>query len=148
MIVTVSGLSGLRNAYVSVLSAEGSSEIRGASRWLDAWAAEGLPPRDANATIMLEPGNYALLCFVDLPDRVPHVMKGMAKPLRVTPAAVPAADRGMAGDVTMTLNDYSFTLSKPITRGVHTIRVECIAKKDVTRFKRLCDEALESLQFH
>src|SRR5205809_2805862 len=50
MIVTVSGRSGLRNAYVSVLSAEGSSEIRGASRWLDAWAAEGLPPRDASAT--------------------------------------------------------------------------------------------------
>ena len=31
---------------------------------------------------------------------------------------------------------------------VHTIRVECIAKKDVTRFRRLCDEALESLVFH
>src|SRR5207248_10810978 len=51
MSVTVSGWSGLRNAYVSVLSADGSSEINGASRWLEAWAAEGLPPRDANATI-------------------------------------------------------------------------------------------------
>src|SRR5438874_10185828 len=51
MSVTVSGRSGLRNAYVSVLSAEGSSEIRGASRWLEAWAAEGLPPRDASAAI-------------------------------------------------------------------------------------------------
>src|SRR5260370_31139757 len=50
MIVTVSGRSGLRNAYVSVLSAEGFSEINGASRWLDACAAEGLPPRDASAT--------------------------------------------------------------------------------------------------
>src|SRR5207253_3043693 len=44
-IVTVSGLSGLRNAYRSVLSAEGSSEISGASRWLDAFAADGLEPR-------------------------------------------------------------------------------------------------------
>src|SRR5215468_10454876 len=34
--VRVFGLSGLRNAYRSVLSAVGSSEIRGASRWLDA----------------------------------------------------------------------------------------------------------------
>src|SRR5881398_3768751 len=51
MSVTVSGRSGLRKADVSVLSAEGSSEINGASRWLEAWAAEGLPPRDANATI-------------------------------------------------------------------------------------------------
>ena len=36
MIVTVSGLSGLTNAYRSVLSATGSMEINGASRWLDA----------------------------------------------------------------------------------------------------------------
>src|SRR5919201_333293 len=48
MIVTVSGLSGLRNAYVSVLSADGSSAISGASRWLDACAAE-VEPRDARA---------------------------------------------------------------------------------------------------
>ena len=32
MIVSVSGLSGERNAYTSVLSADGSSEISGASR--------------------------------------------------------------------------------------------------------------------
>jgi hypothetical protein len=31
---------------------------------------------------------------------------------------------------------------------VHTIRVECIAKQDVKRFKRLCEEALGSLEFH
>src|ERR1700693_5185789 len=34
--VSVLGLFGLRNAYRSVLSAVGSSEISGASRWLDA----------------------------------------------------------------------------------------------------------------
>jgi len=81
------------------------------------------PGSDSNATLMLEPGTYALLCFVDLPDHVPHVMKGMAKVLRVTPAVVPAAARSITGDVTMTLNDYSFAVSTPITRGVHTIRV-------------------------
>jgi hypothetical protein len=31
---------------------------------------------------------------------------------------------------------------------VHSIRVECVAKQEVERFKRLCDEALESLEFH
>lgn len=30
---------------------------------------------------------------------------------------------------------------------VHSIRVECIAKNDVRRFKRLCHEALDSLEF-
>src|SRR5215472_4063945 len=38
MIVTVSGRSGLRKAYRSVLSAIGSWLMRGASRWLDATA--------------------------------------------------------------------------------------------------------------
>src|ERR687887_739130 len=50
MIVTVFGLSGLRNAYRSVLSADGSSEISGASRWLDAVAPAGLEPRAARPT--------------------------------------------------------------------------------------------------
>lgn len=82
------------------------------------------PGQDANATVLLQPGTYALLCFVDIPDHVPHVMKGMAKQLRVTPALAPAAMTQPTGDVTLTLNDYSFTLSKPLTAGSHTIRVE------------------------
>src|ERR671935_2764083 len=49
MIVTVSGLSGLRNAYRSVLSAVGSCEISGASRWLEAAAVDGPEPRTATA---------------------------------------------------------------------------------------------------
>jgi hypothetical protein len=31
---------------------------------------------------------------------------------------------------------------------VHSIRFECVAKQEVDRFKRLCGEALESLEFH
>ena len=48
MIVTVSGLSGLTNAYTSVLSAVGSSPISGASRWLEAPAFDG-PSAPVNA---------------------------------------------------------------------------------------------------
>lgn len=81
------------------------------------------PGSDANATLFLQPGNYALLCFVDIPDHVPHVMKGMAKALTVTPAVVPTA-AAPSGDITMRLDDYSFTTSTPITAGRHTIRVE------------------------
>jgi len=81
------------------------------------------PGRDANATLFLAPGTYALLCWVDIPDHVPHVMKGMAKQLTVTPASVRAAAATPAGDITMRLNDYSFALSTPITRGRHSIRV-------------------------
>src|SRR6266516_1649094 len=49
-IVTASGLSGLRNAYRSVLSALGSCEMSGASRWLEAFAVPGLEPRTTTAT--------------------------------------------------------------------------------------------------
>jgi hypothetical protein len=82
------------------------------------------PGSDANATLFLQPGNYAILCFVDIPDHVPHVMKGMAKALTVTPAIVPAAAAAPTGDITLRLDDYSFTTSTPITAGRHTIRVE------------------------
>ncbi|HET7230229.1 MAG TPA: hypothetical protein VFJ16_09515 [Longimicrobium sp.] len=82
------------------------------------------PGHNSNATMFLAPGTYALLCWVDIPDHVPHVMKGMAKQITVTPAAVPAAAATPAGDITMRLNDYSFRLSRAITAGEHTIRVE------------------------
>src|SRR4051794_29589170 len=49
--VSESGLSGERNAYRSVLSADGSSAIAGASRWLDAPAPSGAGPRTAAATM-------------------------------------------------------------------------------------------------
>jgi uncharacterized cupredoxin-like copper-binding protein len=81
------------------------------------------PGSDANATVLLQPGTYAILCFVDIPDRVPHVMKGMAKQITVTPAVAPAAMTAPTGDVTLTLNDYSFALSQPLTAGTHTLRV-------------------------
>src|SRR5215212_858179 len=54
MIVTVSGRSGDRNAYRSVLSADGSSEISGASLWLDALPAAG-PRPTATATATAAP---------------------------------------------------------------------------------------------
>jgi len=82
--------------------------------------------REANATVMLEPGNYALICFVDL-GGPPHFAKGMIRPLRVVPARN-AATRPKA-DVTMNLVDYNFALSSPIKAGTRTIRVHNAAKQ-------------------
>ena len=79
------------------------------------------PGIEANATLMLEPGNYALVCFVDI-GGPPHFMKGMIKGLTVEPAktAVAAAPKA---DITATLVDYNFKLSSPVRAGNHTIRV-------------------------
>jgi hypothetical protein len=58
------------------------------------------PGAEANATVELTPGNYALICFVDTPDKVPHFAKGMVHGFTVTPstsnAMAPAADVNVA----------------------------------------------------
>jgi len=94
-----------------------------------AWAVEvGGPNAPApggtfSATLNLDPGSYAFACFVDTPDHVPHIMKGMSQAFTVTPATGTAAPEPTP-DVTLTLSDYTFTLSKELTAGMHTIRIE------------------------
>jgi hypothetical protein len=76
---------------------------------------------ESNATLSLAPGDYVVACLIHGKDRVPHAMKGMIRRLTVVKAAKPAADP--VGDVTMTLHDYSFTLSRSITAGHRLIEV-------------------------
>jgi uncharacterized cupredoxin-like copper-binding protein len=81
---------------------------------------------EANATVMLRPGNYALICFVDL-GGPPHFAKGMIRPLRVVPAKSNAAPP--KADATMNLVDYNFKLSNAIKAGTRTIRVHNAASQ-------------------
>ena len=88
------------------------------------------PGEESNYTTTLEPGSYALICFIDTPDKVPHIMKGMVKAMTVVPApAGQIAAAEPAADVTMSLADYSFNLSKPLVAGKQTIRVENAASQ-------------------
>lgn len=94
---------------------------------LPSWAKElggpnaAAPGEEANATLTLEPGNYAFICFVDI-GGPPHFAKGMVKPLRVVPATGPIGPKPKA-DVTVTLFDYNFKLSSSVRAGKRTIRV-------------------------
>ncbi len=81
------------------------------------------PKGESTATIGLAPGNYVMLCFVDVPNGVPHFAKGMVRPLTVTPATTAGA-AAPAADEVVSLSDYSFALSQPLTAGQHTIKVE------------------------
>lgn len=72
---------------------------------------------------MLEPGTYALICFIPAPDGMPHVMKGMSRELRVIGPPKPDAEEPEA-DIVAKLVDYDFELSAPLTAGRHIIRVE------------------------
>jgi hypothetical protein len=81
------------------------------------------PGGTTHLTMNLEAGNYVLVCFVPDAKGVPHVMHGMAKALTVTPnTAAPAA--APTSDVTLTLSDYKFDFSQPLTAGHHTIKIQ------------------------
>jgi hypothetical protein len=85
------------------------------------------PGGASNATLLLEPGDYLAFCEVPGPDPVPHFAKGMVKAFTVTP---PARDAELpASDLTITLSDYTFTFSRPLTRGHHVIAVKNAASQ-------------------
>lgn len=79
------------------------------------------PKGESNAVLDMQPGNYVLLCFVDIPNHVPHFTKGMIRPLKVT-AASGAAPSEPTADVTIGLADYAFTVKGPLTAGKHTFK--------------------------
>ncbi|HET9635772.1 MAG TPA: hypothetical protein VFP26_07540 [Gemmatimonadaceae bacterium] len=85
-----------------------------------------VPGEESNVTLNMTPGNYALICFVDI-GGPPHFAKGMVRPLKVVPSK--KADPAPAASVTMTLFDYNFKLSGPIRAGTRTIRVRNIGKQ-------------------
>jgi hypothetical protein len=81
------------------------------------------PGDTGQATATLTPGHYVMACFISSPDGMPHIMKGMIRPIEVGPSSAPVATEP-AADLTITEKDYGFDISAPITAGTHTIRVE------------------------
>ncbi len=92
--------------------------------WVRQVAGPNPPAPNAVSELVttLAPGNYAILCFVPDDHGVPHFVKGMARPVVVAQRAGPAAAEP-ASDVQVDLADYSFTLSKDITAGAHTVKI-------------------------
>lgn len=81
------------------------------------------PTGQSDAAFDLQAGHYAVICLVDIPDKMPHFAKGMIKDMTVIPAtgaplATPTAD------ITITLADYNFAIKGPLTAGKHVIEVD------------------------
>jgi uncharacterized cupredoxin-like copper-binding protein len=97
---------------------------------LPAWAHEAGGPNtpgpggESNAILRLVAGRYAMICVIPSTDGKPHVMKGMAKEIVVTPAISNTSNANMRVNSTMTLFDYAFQLSQPLQAGRQTIRVK------------------------
>jgi uncharacterized cupredoxin-like copper-binding protein len=80
------------------------------------------PGSSSDASLNLQPGNYAMLCMVDIPGHVPHAAKGMVRPLTVTAeTGTPAAEPG--ADITISESDYKFDIPASIAAGNHTFKV-------------------------
>jgi hypothetical protein len=78
------------------------------------------PPRSTNATLRLEPGQYVLVCYVGAARedrRRYHLLKGMFRPLTVSPSDAPAAPMPEP-DVVVTFGaGRSVAFSRPITKA-------------------------------
>jgi len=82
------------------------------------------PGGQANATSVLEPGQYAYLCVIPGPDGVPHLAKGMVRTFEVTAAPSGALTSLPETDVTIKLKDYDFESSRPLAAGKQRIMIE------------------------
>src|SRR3954454_16127334 len=74
------------------------------------------------AMVNLDAGTYALLCVIPSPsDRVPHVLKGMIKPLIVTPPSTTSVPPATSG--TVTLHDFTIDMPDVVPAGPTTYHV-------------------------
>lgn len=78
----------------------------------------------SEVTMYLEPGQYAIICFVSGADHIAHLQKGMTHVLTVTPWQENDQDPEPTAGVRMVLRDYGFEITPAIRAGVQTIRVE------------------------
>jgi hypothetical protein len=81
-----------------------------------------VPGSQSVATMNLVEGNYLLTCVIPDKAGVPHMALGMQKALVVKGGKSALVSEPKAG-TTITLRDFQFALSQPITAGVHTIGV-------------------------
>ena len=106
-----------------------------------------LPGHESNATSVLAPGNYALVCFVDTPDKVPHMLKGMVHNFRVVAASTPVAP-DPTPTTTIDMKDFAFDLPINLAAGAHTFRVVNSGAQphEVQLFKMMPGKTMRDLQ--
>ena len=100
-----------------------------------------IPPRSSNASFVLQPGNYVLVCYVGSarPDRTRyHALNGMFRALTV----IKTTERVMAmppADVVATIApDGRISFSTPITAGRVLMRIENAHQSDQeVQFRRI-----------
>ncbi|TAJ09664.1 MAG: hypothetical protein EPO61_06295 [Nitrospirae bacterium] len=80
------------------------------------------PGQEARAIILLEPGDYVVICGIPDVRGRPHVLHGMMRSLQVTASVQPATQPPDA-DVTITARDFSFSSDTSLRVGTQTVRM-------------------------
>ncbi|MEJ7813362.1 MAG: hypothetical protein WKG32_23340 [Gemmatimonadaceae bacterium] len=100
-----------------------------------------LPPRTTNATLDLEPGSYALVCYIGSAreDRSRyHLLHGMFRPLTVMPPTGRRVAAPRPHVLARITGDGIVQFSAPIAAGRRVIRVENVTDKDYEfKFQRI-----------
>jgi len=73
-----------------------------------------------NATFNLPAGSYALSCALPAPDGVPHVGKGMIRPLEVTEGIASEVPQSVAS---LAANDFSLAGAPPAEAGPSVVKI-------------------------
>jgi hypothetical protein len=92
-----------------------------------------MPGGETSATLDLEAGKYVMVCVIPaMKDGQPHFMKGMVREVTVAKRSG-VAQAGVAvapvSDVVMTLDDYDFRVSSPITTATKSIKFVNVAEQ-------------------
>lgn len=111
------------------------------------WAAQlggpafSYPPATTNATLDLEPGSYALVCYIGSAreDRTRyHLLNGMFRALTVIPASQRRAASPRVDVVATISGKKAVTFSKPLRAGRVVMRVENESDEDLEfKFQRV-----------
>lgn len=80
-----------------------------------------VPGGVSEAVVELTEGNWAAICVIPGPGG-PHFAQGMVTSFTVTPNPAPAP--APEAHVVVSMSEYDYTLSTPLTAGTHTLRID------------------------
>ena len=86
------------------------------------------PGRTSRVVLNLDPGTYAMECYVKTPQGTWHTDRGMVRELRVTEDSTGAS--APEADVELTLSNYSIAVSDSFTTGPQVVAVHVTATPD------------------
>jgi len=102
------------------------------------------PGETARTTLELEPGNYAMECYVRTAEGVFHGELGMLRPLTVTAETSPGVEP--RADIDITLRNGSYAVTGALTPGHHVVAAHfaeqpAVGQGNDVHLVRLADDA-------